>query len=324
MAALKPNAVAALARHLNSDTLAAEFLLLHLVGCVTQRTPSAAVGTLPLALGGVPDPAGLVKYLQGVVPTAVSMTVDTAGARTAPLAATTWTPTQCFDRNSLQTTPLQLPAAGATLIVSDASSDPRAWTHVHDASDSNKTDFTHRNRLLLADTMSSQTLELDYVYSSVTVPTNTSVLLLSGPGKGPSLFVPTLVAVPVAEVETPRSRGALSSHEPLTDDELMAFLRAARHAHRQSALAGAAEDTAEAAELREYFAHDLVATQRALPELFRDTSLVFLSTHNVRMSVARALASAEGSVHLTKSAWEAMKQLELRRFERLSSRGLPV
>jgi hypothetical protein len=51
---------------------------------------------------------------------------------------------------------------------------------------------------------------------------------------------------------------------------------------------------------------------------------VHMSTHNVRMTVVRAIASSTGRTSITPAAWEHMKRLESRRFERLKAYGCPL
>jgi hypothetical protein len=331
----RQRAIATLAQHVNGDDLVAEYLLLHLTSCVLRRTQVAAVGCLPLSVGGVPDPQELLSCVRSALPSAVTMAVQMAdgalpkvGTTTSALRGRTWVPTYCFHRNTLQATPLQLPECGSHLLIVDQSVDAQAWEPPHSAQDASKEDFTHRNRQRLAEVQLHQQLDLDYVYSSVAVNTDLSVLIVTGHGSAPSDFIPCLVSVPVVGGGTPRgSASHVHGHTPspsmATAEELREFVAVAKQAHRASVVE-MPEPTEESRAFEAFMAADLVASQRAHPEMFRETSLVHMSTHNVRMTVVRAIASSTGRTSITPAAWEHMKRLESRRFERLKAYGCPL
>ncbi|KAK9896561.1 hypothetical protein P389DRAFT_171824 [Cystobasidium minutum MCA 4210] len=270
-----------LAGALEGDVLAAEWLLLALLGRTHTRRGALALGQLPINIvlpQSMDDTSRVVskirKTLEQLLPRLVSLNFDIA-----ELNKVTYLP-ESRDENLISGV-LQLPQ-GTTVLVDETG-----------MGEGNLQDRGVKNIQALATVVKDQTLAYVFPFSSFTFETDLNVIIVS---KGKSLL-PLDCVVHVRPSSNPSNATSAPS-----EDQLSAW---------QDLLASSSGSRFEIPEaVSEHIQKDFVT--------MRQNKAVTQEDLVLRMTVARLLATSHGKVELDQEVWDKTKDLDEARKARLS------
>jgi hypothetical protein len=166
---------------------------------------------------------------------------------------------------------------------------------------------------LLNATVFAQTMSYDYLYQKVHVDTDIGALVVAAGGAAgmaaaADALVPSLCGIDVIPDED-AAADAASGADALA--AVAAYLRQARLAHLTSGAGPSASQEDE-----KYFVDDLVAASKRRPELFNNSGVMHNTTANVRMTLARCVASSHGTATLRRRHWTRMVELHEAAYDR--------
>jgi hypothetical protein len=302
----RARALGFLSQVLGGDDLAAEYLLLQLVGRVHHRTPQSAVGVMSLNLVAEPNTAAAAAAAPpaGVQPAQQAQQLSPLGAavaaalealaprcRTLPLSIDAlnrrpWWPRRDQNSQRLISGPLQL-AANTQVLLDETVMAAGTLQEVG-----------LRNMAALQTLMARQRVAYDFEYFSLDQPADAPVTVLS---LGRSLLketvdvtLPLRPTAPLADAAGVAAAAASADLAPLR-----AYLAAARCA-----------DFAIAPDVEEFLQQELAGARQKDREVNE-------RTFHTWMNLARLQALSHGEASLTRERWAAMLEMEGRRRQRL-------
>ncbi|KAL4424256.1 hypothetical protein ABPG75_001557 [Micractinium tetrahymenae] len=297
-----------LSQVLGGDNLAAEYLLLQLLGRVHHRTAESAVGTLALNLVAEPNsPAAAAAQQLSAQPvqqaqqqlSALGAALAAALAALAPrclalplsvgaLNARPWWPRRDQNSQRLVSGPLQL-AANTQLVLDEA---------VLAAGTLNEVGL--RNLGALHTLVTRQRVGYDFEYFSLDQPADAPVTVLS---LGRSLLkdavglaLPLRPTAPLADAAAVQAAATSADLPPLR-----AYLAAARSA-----------DFAIGPDMEAFLQQELAGARQKNRDINE-------RTFHTWMNLARLLALSHGEAALTRERWQAMRAMEEARAARLAA-----
>lgn len=281
---LRETILSGLANLLKGDSLAAEYLLLHLLSQIHKRVDTIVLGTLPLniVIKASPEnstlPSQIAEAVGALLPCSHFLPLSCEHLNKGP-----WAPRKDYDQNRLATGILQL-AAGThlTLDLTSMTEGKLNTTGVENLS-------------TLRKMMQFQTVNYDFKFHPIEIATDISVLVTSNSVAGARNFLPTdicVVLVPSAD------SSAIIEDESLAN--LRLYLSAARNLEYN-------QDTS----LNPVLENDLV-------ECMQKQRSIDVETFHRWLTLSRLLTLSHGESQLKIEHWKKVLEMEKLRVARMS------
>lgn len=267
------------------DSLAAEYMLLHLISSVYNWTGIMPVGKFTLNISGCPSsnslPQEMHKLVEQLVPKChfLSMTLNN-------MNTLNFVPKKDYTANRLKSSVLQL-SQGTNIIVDETALQ---------AGQLNATGV--KNVTALANVISWQKLEYDFNYYKAEFTTNLLVLILS---EGKSMLPADCHVVLRPHEGCQHIERALSRISPATIECMRAFLGVARLA-----------DYSLSPEMQEILQDDFVKSRQ------ENHSNMTAEDFHLLLLLSRLMSLSHGQNTLTTEMWSHVKQMEAERRARLA------